>query len=253
MLNELLLLSGNDVPFIPARITIHQPTIKEIAYIGEEKFFKGLELLKISKDSLKVEDNSVLESLQNFDIFMMVLADQSPETQEHILYAQMILALLFPNYVFKVTNRGIIFAQEKEGKLEDVGQIDRDNFDEFRELLTSIFALKGKKGESEDYNPANALAKKIADKLKRGRAQAAEAKGQDLSKIAIYSKYISILAVGERKDMNELFQYTVYQLLDEFQRFGLKMKYDMHIKAQLAGATNLGEIEDWMKDLQSDS
>ena len=52
---------------------------------------------------------------------MMVLADQSPETQEHILYAQMVLALLFPNYVFKVTNRGIIFAQEKEGKLEDVG------------------------------------------------------------------------------------------------------------------------------------
>lgn len=53
--------------------------------------------------------------------------------------------------------------------------------------------------------------------------------------------------------MNTLFQYTVYQLIDEFQRFTLKLKYDMHIKAQLAGATNLGEIEDWMKDFQSES
>lgn len=33
-LDELLLLSGNDIPFIEAQITIHQPTLKEIAYIG---------------------------------------------------------------------------------------------------------------------------------------------------------------------------------------------------------------------------
>ena len=253
MLNELLLLSGNDIPFIAGQITIHPPTIKEIAYIGEEKFFKGLELLRISKDSLKVEDNSVLETLENFDIFMMILKDKNPATQEHSIYAQMVLAILFPNYCFQLTEEGIIFSEQKEDKFETVGKIDKNNFEEFGNILSQIFALKGKKGDKEDYNPANELAKKIADKMKRGRAQAAAAKGQDLSNIAIYSKYISILSVGERKDMNELFQYTVYQLLDEFQRFGLKMKYDMHIKAQLAGATDLGEIEDWMKDLQSDS
>jgi hypothetical protein len=52
---------------------------------------------------------------------MMVLADTSPETQEHTIYAQMVLALLFPNYAFQVTNKGIIFSQEKEGKFEEVG------------------------------------------------------------------------------------------------------------------------------------
>ena len=39
MLNDLLLLSGNDIPFIEAQVNIHQPSIKEIAYIGEESFF----------------------------------------------------------------------------------------------------------------------------------------------------------------------------------------------------------------------
>jgi hypothetical protein len=33
MLDELLLLSGNDIPFLPAKVTIHQPRLKEIAFI----------------------------------------------------------------------------------------------------------------------------------------------------------------------------------------------------------------------------
>ena len=56
MINDLLLLSGNDIPFIPAQITIHQPTIKEIAYLGEDTFFTGVQLLNFSKNILSEED-----------------------------------------------------------------------------------------------------------------------------------------------------------------------------------------------------
>ena len=44
MLNNLLLLAGNDIPFPQAQITIHQPTIKEPGYIGEELFFSFLKI-----------------------------------------------------------------------------------------------------------------------------------------------------------------------------------------------------------------
>jgi hypothetical protein len=44
-MNNLLLLSGNDIPFTQAQTTIHQPKIKEIAYIGEDSFFTGCEYL----------------------------------------------------------------------------------------------------------------------------------------------------------------------------------------------------------------
>jgi len=50
--DELLLLSGNDIPFPQARLTIHQPTLKEIAYITEQRFWAGCELLKFNKDFL---------------------------------------------------------------------------------------------------------------------------------------------------------------------------------------------------------
>jgi len=35
IMDELLLLSGNDLPFPEARLTVHQPRLKEIAYITE--------------------------------------------------------------------------------------------------------------------------------------------------------------------------------------------------------------------------
>ena len=54
MIDYLVTLSKNDVPFVEANLIIHQPTIKEIAYIGEEVFFTGCQLLNFSKDDLKV-------------------------------------------------------------------------------------------------------------------------------------------------------------------------------------------------------
>jgi hypothetical protein len=77
MLGELLLLSGNDIPFQEAQVTIHQPTLKEIAYIGEEAFFIGCELLNFSKDILSDEDKTNLEDKTNFEVFMSIMRDKS--------------------------------------------------------------------------------------------------------------------------------------------------------------------------------
>ena len=67
MLNDLLLLSGNDIPFIEAQVNIHQPSIKEIAYIGEESFFIGCEILNFTKDSLSMEDRQQLQQFSDCD------------------------------------------------------------------------------------------------------------------------------------------------------------------------------------------
>jgi hypothetical protein len=51
--------------------------------------------------------------------------------------------------------------------------------------------------------------------------------------------------------MNELLQYTVYQLFDEFRRFKMKEEYDIYVQAKMAGAKDLDEIENWMSDIHS--
>ena len=48
---------------------------------------------------------------------------------------------------------------------------------------------------------------------------------------------------------NELSNYTVYQIRDEFQRFIMKENYDIYIDAKLAGAQDLEEVENWMDDI----
>ena len=60
-MDNLILLSGNDIPFPECQTAVHQPTIREIAYIGEETFFTGCEILNFSKNLLAEEDKKDLE------------------------------------------------------------------------------------------------------------------------------------------------------------------------------------------------
>jgi hypothetical protein len=125
---------------------------------------------------------------------------------------------LFPTYQIQtdIENQKIVFTKD-EIQIE----LNKDNYDEFIKILNEILCLDG--GESSDYNPSGSLARQIADKLKDGHAKRAMSKGNDNQKIAILSRYVSILAVGENKDMNLLLNYTIYQLFDEFKRFQMKL------------------------------
>ena len=110
MLNDLLLLSGNDIPFEQAQLIIHQPTIKEIAFIGEEAFFEGCELLKFSKDRLKEEDKVNLVELTNFDILMSIIMTNDAEMQKRKTYMLMVLSLIFPQYTISLNQKYIMNA-----------------------------------------------------------------------------------------------------------------------------------------------
>lgn len=244
MLNDLLLLSGNDIPFEAAQVTIHQPTIKEIAYIGEENFFTGCEFLKFSKDKLEEQDKLNLEKHTNFDIIMLIMGEKNPVVQKNKICVIMLLTLMFPNYQVYIKEDKISLVEEKT---QEEHFIDNDNFSKFLEILNSMFCLME---TSADYNPEGELAARIANKLRNRHQRLAEEKNSN-SKITILSRYISILTVGLQKDMNSLLNYTVYQLFDEFKRYELKVPYDLNIQARLAGAKDLQEVDDWMKDIHS--
>ena len=62
---RLALMCGIDIPIPELQLTIHQPSIKEIAFIGEADFFLGVQCLTINKNSL-IEDESLLSTTSNF-------------------------------------------------------------------------------------------------------------------------------------------------------------------------------------------
>lgn len=239
--NDLLFLSGNDLPFPEARITIHQPTIKEIGYIGEETFYMGLELINFSKNILPEEDKIHLETKTNFDVLIAILKERNAVMQKNRNCIELVLALMFPLYEINFTDK---IELTKEGETR---YIDNSNFELFVKIVNEMFSFKNEK--SLDFNPSGDMAKSIADKLKKRHEKLNQIKNNDSKKIDILSRYVSILAIGQQKDMNSLLQYTVYQLFDEFKRYELKMNYDIYISAKMAGAKDLKEVEDWMQDI----
>ena len=240
--NDLLFLSGNEIPFIGAQLIIHQPTIKEIGLIGEETFFTGCQLLNFSKNLLNEEDKVHLEDKTNFDILIAILREQNAVMQKNRNCVNMVLALMFPDYKISMQQDCILLEKE-----DMQYQINNNNFEEFKEIISIMFHLK--QDDSATFNPSGALASRIAAKLQKRHQKLAEDKPD--KKIDILSRYISILSVAQHKDMNILLNYTLYQLFDEFKRNELKMGYDMYVKAQLAGAKDLKEVEDWMQDIHS--
>ena len=248
MLEELLLLSGNDIPFPEAKLTIHQPTLKEIAYIGEENFFIGCGFLDFSKNLLSHEDKTNLMNYNDFDIFMSIVINKNKDVERSVEAAFLVLELIFPLYDISVRDNLIILKKNNEEF-----SINKNNFAKFKEIISSMFNLNLGRTSLEEYNPSGNMAKKIADKFKKRHEvlNKISNKSSDKKKfISILSGYVSILAVGLQKDLNSLMQYTVYQLYDEFQRFQLKMQWDAYLQAKMAGAKDLEAVDNWMINLQ---
>ena len=239
-LTKSSLLSGNDIPFPAARVTIHTPTYKEIALVGETDFLIGCNFLAFDRELLSEEDKVNLANKSDFDIFMSEML--SREKQRHKTDAIMVLALLFPEYKIKIEQDKILLQLDNFSS-----SINEQNYSDFKDIIIQLFCLKGG-DESSTYNPADALAARIAEKLKKRKEKLLKNKGED-KEITVYSNYISILSIGLQIDINVLTGYTLYQLREAFKRFQLHEEFYLYIRAKLAGAQDLEEVDNWMDDI----
>jgi hypothetical protein len=243
MNNELLLLSKNDIPFVEAQVNIHQPTISEISLIGEENFFSACQLINFNKNRLPEEDRIGLENKSDFEIFMSIMRSKEKiQSRNSVL---MLFALLFPSFQIKLADNEIILINSEMST-----RINKINYNAFKDIIIEMFGLNDSDSTSTAYNPADTRAAKIAEKLERAKIKREKQSGK-INKVAIFSRYISILAVGEQKDMNDFLQYTVFQLRDEFKRYQKKQAFDVYVQAKMAGAKDLDEVDNWMDDIHS--
>ena len=191
---RLALMCGNDLPVPECQITIHQPTIKEIALIGEEIFFSGAQCFCINKTMFS-QDKTVLLNTNNFQIFMTIM--QEKEAVDKKTAVQQVATLLFPNYKMSFTPNSILLIGPQ------VITIDENNFEILQSILRLIFCVKD--DPSISYNPGNEKAKEIANKLKRGKEKVAAQRAEGAG--SIISQYLSTLAVGLHYPISELINF----------------------------------------------
>ena len=254
IVHNLLLDTKQVIPFPSARLIIYQPSIAEIGLINEPSFLTAVNAITKNYKTMKVEDNSDLDSLSNFDILMSIMRENTEASKKIFKSVFNLLELIFPTYNIRFTPSSFIFIpKEIQGEKIEPCIIDKNNFDEFAQIIYEMFGLAALLNESaaQDYNPAGDRARALVEKFQKKReylAQLKKERGEDTSMSSVFGRYINILAVGEHKDKNELSKYSVYQLIEEFKRFQLKEAFDYTLQAKMAGATKIKDAKDWMQD-----
>ena len=237
--SRLALMAGTDIPVPECRIVLHQPTITEISFVGEEDFFIGIQTLCLSK-TMFIEDERVLEEVNNFQIFMTVMNDKT--TSDKKAAVKKVLSLLLPKSTVLITPKSITVNTSEESSM-----IDEENFEYLQEALKLIFCAKTGPMNQQAFNPANAKAKEIADKLMKGRQRVAQQKGE--LNVSVFSQYLSILTIGLHIPITELLKTTMFQLYDLMERYTLYINWDIDIRSRLAGGKPENQPENWMKNI----
>ena len=236
--SRLALMCGADIPIPECQLVIHQPTLKEIALIGESEFFVGVQTLCINKNMIS-QGETLLEDTNNFQIFMMIM--QEKETADKKEAVKQLFSLIFPKQQLLITPRSIILRDS------DVSiTIDEKNFEALQKIANEIFCINTGPMETRTFNPQGKKAKEIADKLMRARQRVAEQKAEG----SIFSQYISTLTVGlNSMSIFDCENLTMYQLFDLVERYMLYVNWDLDIKSRLAGGSSDKQPDNWMKNI----
>lgn len=238
---RLALICGTDIPIPECQLVIHQPTIKEIALIGEIEFFTGIQTLCITKNMIS-QGEILLENTNNFQIFMMIM--QEKETADKKEAVKQIFPLIFPKQQLILTPRSIILKNENENII-----IDDTNFEAFQNIVSQIFCINTGPMDMQTFNPGDKKAQEIANKLMKARQRVAAQKS-DENGGSLFARYISIISVGiSSMSFSDCCNLTMYQLFDLIERYSLYSSWDLDVKARLAGSTSDKKPENWMKNI----
>ena len=208
--------------------------------MGESEFFVAVQCLNINKNLID-QDKTPLQITNNFQIFMTIM--QQEETKDKKKAVISLLELLFPNYKVMFLPRSLALSKKDFPNIT----MDENNFEFFQNVIQQVFCLSSQKNQQAGFNPANAKAKEIAEKLMRGRQRVAELNGS--ANASIFTQYLSILSIGLQMPLNELSDLTMFQIYDLVERYQLYISWDIDIKSRLAGAKPDDRPDNWMKNI----
>lgn len=243
-IDTLQLMAGVDI-FIPElQAKIHQPNINEIAVIGERKFFECANLFFINTDEVKAKlmesfPDPSLKALDDYSILLLFLNS----SKDFRVKFRDIIRLIFPGYELFIENELIVFNKDNEPEIV----FTKEAYSIIKDVIYIMFKFDKLIG-STTLNAQSTLAKKIAEKMQKAKQKIAEMQGPEKQNKSIFSHYISILSIGSNAlNIDTIRNLTIYQLYDQFERFGLFSQYQQSLQIAVAGAKT--EIVDWFKEI----
>lgn len=243
MVDELQLITGIDLPVEELGLTLRQPRLKEIAMLGEQNYFVALQLFRMTKESLKIEN----PELTNWMIFQEALGQKI----EGIANTRTLVSNFLQLFIIQKMTLGprSIIIDTPEGLIN----IEPEQFDIFQKIVCMVGGESLLVPSEEQFKPKNKRAAEIAEKMKKARKRIAAQKPQPKSE-GFLARYIKAVAVATSNSLEEVVNMTIIQLNELMQKYLAWESYDLDIRSRLAGAKGDDKLTHWiMRDPSKDN
>lgn len=240
-MNNLALYTGVDITF-KSKYKIHQPTMTELSEFDEPELLKIINLLCVNKQG----------DVSSLVVFLSLLFGDILSAEDKINVIKM-LELIFQKHLILFSKETGELLLKQDGQDQEPLIFTEENFNDFQEVIRGIFAYdKLFAGDKKnDYNPANAKAEEIANKLKARQAKLAKMKSKENEDKSLFGNYLSIVSTALGENLTDLSQkVTLFQLLRHVERIGMREGFNqlLRIKTSFVTASSSKEpLEDWMR------
>lgn len=241
---ELLLLFGQEIDIDIGKI--YPLKLKDIIKLGYSKYNVYLSLLLLDKNNLNNTNdiNIDLSQYSNFDVVYSICMVDEKFKQSYFT----MLELFFKETIYL---GGDIFYFGEFNKGKDNNRIiNKDNFDEIIELLKVVNNISS---IEDDLNPADARTKELLEKRKKVREMVAKAKSKDNDgePLTLSDLVSSLCANSNSINLFNVWDLTIYQFNNQFNRMRMLEDYDINIRSLLAGGDpEKINLKHWMSKIE---
>lgn len=223
-----------------------QPTLFTLGLLGQTNFYTSVVLLAYPNRAVKTNIDANFQ-FTDFDMLMQVMRAEDDASKVNASLVLTLLTMIFPHYEIKIVGNMILFNQ-KENNSQVI--VNSENYEIIRQAIIQIFKLDEIAGSDTSIKKEDSpMVQRIKEKLRKRHEILAKKKLG--SKIDILSRPMSIVSVGMGISFNEIKQYTIYQLFDNYKRLQLKNEFDLYIKraTSFGGVKKNEKVTNWQKDL----
>lgn len=241
---QMRLLSGQTM-YVDS-IPIRPFSLGEVSSIGYSIFQGNVNILLLTLDDM-------IDSIEDFELSGMLKANKHQYKVFDMYVASPEMSDVLIDSLRMVFRTKDIFLEGDEVDdlrivVDEKYHINRNNFDEIAKVV-EVQNNPSFSGEEDDYNPANEVARSIAEKIRKGKEKANKSKALESGGegINLADMISAVSAMSNSINKLNVWDLTIYQLYDEFARLNKIDNYKLQIQASM-WASDM-EIEHWSEPL----
>lgn len=236
-IDKLKLLAGLPITMSDFTCSIYPATLKKIATLGVNQYFKYINLLTIKEEEIL---RIVKEKIDPFD-FLFVNSIYKEDFKE-----EFVKALQF------FTRDEILFLPEIEsiiiGKFEEGRMLTKENFFEFQKIISAQNFIQEELVKCTGEDEA---ARMIRAKLEKSREKIEKSKNKREDNPIEMADLVASLTINSALDIVNVWSISYYAFNDQFKRMRILEQYSTGLQSIMAGADPKKiKLQDWIQSIQ---